>query len=77
MKNSYNILDRLTSLLIFAFSLIGSIVFWGFIGNDVFDSWYPLVGMFVASHGGLIGIIFYEIMYYTGKTFKELFKRKH
>lgn len=73
-----NIFNRITSLIIFIFTLIGSIVFWVFIARgDVFDNWYPLVGMFIASHGGLIGITLYEISHHTGKSVKELFTRKH
>lgn len=77
-RKGFNIFDRISSLFVFILGLIGSITFWVFIAQgDVFDSWYPLVGMLVASHGALIGIIFYEIMHYTGKTFIELFKKKH
>jgi hypothetical protein len=53
--------DNITSVLVFLFSLFASITFWVFIiKGDVFDHWYPLVGMLVASHGALIGIIVYE-----------------
>ena len=73
MQDSYNPFDRITSIFVFIFSLIASITFWVFIARgDVFDHWYPLVGMFVASHGAFFGIIIYEAMYYTGLSFKEL-----
>ena len=76
-RKGFNIFDRITSLFVFILGLVGSITFWVFISRgDVFDNWYPLVGMLVSSHGSLIGIIFYEIMHHTGKSFKELFRGK-
>lgn len=75
-RKGFNIFDRVISLLIFIFGLIASITFWVFIAKgNVFEGWYPLVGMFVSSHGALIGIIIYEIMHHTGKSFIELFKK--
>jgi len=77
-KKGYNIFARISSLFTFVFGLIATIAFWVFIAQgDVFDSLYPAIGMFIASHGALIGIIFYEIMHYTGKSFTELFKKNH
>jgi len=53
----------ISSILIFIFSLFASIVFWVFIAKgDVYDNWYPLVGHLVASHGALIGIIYWEYL---------------
>ena len=64
-RKGFNIFDSITSVLVFIFALIASITFWVFIARgDVFDNWYPLVGMLVASHGALIGIIYYEYLKY-------------
>jgi len=70
--------NRVSSIIVFILGLIGSISFWVFIvQGDVFEDWYPLVSMFVSTHSALIGVIFYEIMRYTGKSFKELFKKNN
>lgn len=54
--------DNMSSIYVLLFGLITSIVFWVFIAKGgVYGNWYPLVGHLVASHGSLIGIIFYEI----------------
>lgn len=72
MRNPLNPFDRVTSLFVFIFSLIASITFWVFIARgDVFDHWYPLVGMLVASHGAFFGIILYEYLHYKELSFAE------
>ncbi len=44
----------------FWFFLLGSLVFWFFIiRGGVYDSWYPIIGHLIASHGGLIATILY------------------
>jgi hypothetical protein len=49
--------------------------------GDVFDHWYPLVGMFVASHGALIGITFWEYLDSKNRSISEQwyiwFKKRH
>lgn len=76
------IFNKITSILTFIFALISSITFWVFIYmGDVFDHWYPLVGMFVASHGALIGITFWEYLDSKNRSISEQwyiwFKKRH
>mgnify|MGYP001331734273 CR=1 FL=1 len=73
-RRKFNII---TSILTFILALGASVVFWVFIyRGDVYDSWYPLIGHFVASHGALIGIVIWEYLRITGKSFREIFKKK-
>jgi hypothetical protein len=50
---------KIFNLFLFAFGLLGSILFWVFlIKGDVYEELYPLIGHFVASHG-LLGSMIY------------------
>lgn len=76
-SKGFKIFDKITSIFVFIFSLIAIIAFWIFVKRgDVYDNWYPLVGHFVAAHGAFIGIILYEYLKITGKSFRDLFKKK-
>jgi hypothetical protein len=72
-NKNFKIFNNITSIFVFIFGLIGSIAFWVFLSRgDVYDNWYPLVGHFVSAHGSFIGIIFWEYMRQTGKSFLDI-----
>jgi len=76
-SKGFKIFDKITSIAVFLLSLAGIIAFWTFLSRgDVYDNWYPLVGHFVAAHGAFIGIILYEYLKMTGKSFRDLFRKK-
>lgn len=66
------LINNVSSVLTFLLALLAVGMFWKFVTDgDVFDSWYPLVGSFIASHGALIGIVLWQYLNVKKRTFSE------
>ena len=66
------VFNNITSILQILFSIIGVIAFWYFILNtDYLADWYPKIGTFIASHGGLIAGSLWLWLHVKRRSFRE------